>query len=143
MFVPNVRVIPLGIDRSAYSFSRSTDNLSAALDEFQQNLSSDQRAHFDDRIPTPEEVVALTYEIEKKSSDRKSHILVCRIRVVLEAVQQYSAIVDTVVQVNPIAALVWSSVKIVVQVIPNTSLTRTIFFDVLRSGSFGLRNLLR
>ena len=58
----------------------------------------------------------LTDEVIKKSSTRKSHVLAGRMSVVLEAVQQYSAIGDTVSSVNPIAALVWISVKIVVQV---------------------------
>ena len=58
----------------------------------------------------------LTDEVIKKSSTRKSHVLAGRMRVVLEAVQQYSAIGDTVSSVNPIVALVWISVKIVAQV---------------------------
>ena len=61
-------------------------------------------------------VVHLTDKINKKNSTRKSHVLASRMRVVLEAVQQYSAIGDTAFSVNPIAALVWGSVKIVVQV---------------------------
>ena len=58
----------------------------------------------------------LTDEINKKRSASKSHVLAGRMRGVLEAVQQYSTIGDTASSVNPIAALVWSSVKIVVQV---------------------------
>ena len=58
----------------------------------------------------------LTDEVIKKSSTRKSHVLAGRMRVVLETVQQYSAIGDSVSLVNPIATLVWGSVKIVVQV---------------------------
>lgn len=58
----------------------------------------------------------LTDEIKKKNSTRKSHVLVGRMRVVLETVQQYSTIGDTASSVNPIAALVWSSVRILVQV---------------------------
>jgi len=60
--------------------------------------------------------VLLTDEINKKSSTRKSHVLAGRMRVVLEAVQQYSTIGDTASSVHPIATLVWNSVKIVVQV---------------------------
>ena len=69
----------------------------------------------------------LTDEINKKNSSSKSHVLAGRMRVVLEAVQQYSAIGDTAVSVNPIAALVWSSVKLVVQVMaPSASRIVTI-----------------
>ena len=101
------------------AFIRSTTNLEAALDEFQQNLSSEQKIEFEsatNQVPSVEAAVLLTEEINKKSSTRKSHVLARRMRVVLEAVQQYSAIGDTASSVNPIAALVWSSVKIVVQV---------------------------
>ena len=58
----------------------------------------------------------LTDEIIEKSSTRKSHVLEGRMRVVLEAVQQFSSIGDSVSSVNPAVALVWRSVKIVVQV---------------------------
>lgn len=97
----------------------STADLDAALNEFCQNLSSEQRIEFEsstNQVPTAEAVVLLTNEINKKSSTRRSHVLAGRMRVVLEAVQQYSAIGDTVSSINPIAALVWSSIKIVVQV---------------------------
>ena len=100
-------------------FIRSINKLSIALDEFQRNLSSDERVQFTNQIPTPEEVVALTSEIERKSAGRKSRILAGRMRVMLESVQQYSTIVDTFVQANPTAALVWGSIKIVVKVMLN------------------------
>lgn len=97
----------------------STTNLHTALDEFHQNLSSEQKVEFEsaaNQVPSAEAVLLLTNEINKKSSTRKSHVLAGRMRVVLEAVQQYSAIGDTASSVHPIAALVWSSVKIVVEV---------------------------
>ena len=90
-----------------------------ALEEFHQNLSSEQKIEFEssaNQVPSTEAVVLLTDEVIKKSSTRKSHVLAGRMRVVLEAVQQYSAIGDTVSSANPIVALVWISVKIVVQV---------------------------
>ena len=99
-------------------FVRSITNIEAALDEFHQNLSSEQKIEFEsatNQVSFAEAAVLLTYEINKESSNRKSHILAGRMRVVLEAVQQYSTIGDTASSVNPIAALFWSSVKIVVQ----------------------------
>lgn len=105
--------------KTLIAFIRSTTNLEAALDEFHQNLSSEQKIEFRsaaNQIPPAEAAMRLIDEINKKSSTRKSHVLAGRMRVVLEAVQQYSAIGDTASSVNPIAALVWSSVKIVVQV---------------------------
>ena len=98
---------------------RSTTNLDAALDEFHQNLSSEQKIEFEtaaNQVPSAEAIVLLTDEIIKKSSTRKSNVLAGRMRVVLETVQQYSTIGDTASSVNPIAALVWSSVRILVQV---------------------------
>lgn len=96
----------------------STTNLDAALDEFHQNLSSEQKIEFQSaayQVPSAEVVVLLIDEINKKSSTHKSRVLAGRMRVVLEAVQQYSTIGDTASSVNPIAALVWCSVKIMVQ----------------------------
>lgn len=101
------------------AFQRSNTNLGAALQEFCQNLSSEQRIEFDtaaNQAPAPEAVFLLTDEINTRSSTRKSHVLAGRMRVVLQAVQQYSAIGDTACSVHPIAALVWSSIKIVVKV---------------------------
>lgn len=98
---------------------RSNTRLEAALDEFHQNLSSEQRIELKsiaNEVPTAEAVVLLTDEINKKSSTHKSHVLADRMRVVLEAVQQYSSIIDTASSAHPIAALVWSTVKIVVLV---------------------------
>lgn len=98
---------------------RSTTNLEAALHEFRQNLSSEQKIEFEsaaNHVPDPEAVLLLTDEINKKCSSRKSHVLASRMHGVLEAVQQYSTIADTASSAHPIAALCWSSIKIVVQV---------------------------
>ena len=125
------------------AFIRSTTNLEAALDEFQQNLSSEQKIEFEaaaNQVPCAEAAVLLTDEINKKSSTSKSHVLAGRMRVVLEAVQQYSAIEDTAASVNPIAALVWSSVKIVVQVMAPLA-SRIITTNTQSSGGLELREL--
>ena len=102
------------------AFLRSTTNLDVALDEYHQILSSEQKIEFEsaaNQVPTAEAVLLLTEEINAKSSTRKSRVLEGRMRPVLEAVQQYSTIVDTASSAHPIAALVWSSIKIVVLVI--------------------------
>jgi hypothetical protein len=112
------------------AFIRTTTNLDTALDEFHQNLSPEQKIEFEsaaNQVPSAEAVVLLTDEINKKSSTRKSHVLAGRMRVVLEAVQQYSTIGDTAFSVHPTATLVWNSVKIVVQVMaPSVSRLVTI-----------------
>jgi hypothetical protein len=101
-------------------FDRSGDRLKLALDEFQHNLSLDQKNEFNSiasSIPTANDVVLFTEEIDKKNLGRKSRIMANYISGVLESVQQYCAIIDTFVQSNPgIAALVWGSVKFVIMV---------------------------
>lgn len=99
------------------AFTRSATDLTAALDEFHHDLSSEQRIESEpatNQIPTAEAIVLLTDEVSEENSTRKSRVLAGRMRVVLEAVQQYSAIRDTACSANPTAALVWSGVKIVV-----------------------------
>jgi hypothetical protein len=101
-------------------FDRSGDKLKLALDEFQRNLSPDQRNEFNSiasNIPTANDVVLFTKEIELKNSGRRSRIMANRMTGVLESVQQYCAIIDTLIQSNPgKAALVWGSVKFVILV---------------------------
>jgi len=101
-------------------FDRSGDRLKLALDEFQHNLPPDQKNEFNSiasSIPTANDVVLFTEEIEQKNSGRKSRIMANRMSGVLESVQQYCAIIDTFIQSNPgIAALVWGSVKFVILV---------------------------
>lgn len=95
-------------------------DLKAALDEFRQNLSSEQKNEFEsatNQVPPPKASVLLLNEITEKSSTRKRHVLANRMRGVLESVHQYSTIVDTAASVHPIAALVWLPLKIVIQVI--------------------------
>lgn len=97
----------------------TTNDLDTALHEFCQNLSSEQKIEFEsttNQVPNAAAVLILTEEINEKSSTRKSRVFAGRMRVVLEAVQQYSAIGNTASSVHPIATLVWSSIKIVVQV---------------------------
>lgn len=93
------------------AFIRSTTNLHLALYEFHQNLPLEQQIEFESSTTqglTAEAVLLLTDEISK-SSMHDIHVFADRMRTVLEVVQQYSTIAET-------AALVWSSIKIVVQV---------------------------
>jgi len=102
------------------SLDRSGDRLTLALDEFQRNLSPDQKKDFDliaSSTPTVKDVVTFTQEIDQKNSWRKSRIMANRMSGVLQSVQQYCAIIDTFIQSNPgIAALVWGSIKFVILV---------------------------
>jgi hypothetical protein len=102
------------------SLDRSGDRLTLALDEFQRNLSPDQKKDFDliaSSTPTAKDVVTFTQEIDQKNSWRKSRIMANRMSGVLQSVQQYCAIIDTFIQSKPgIAALVWGSIKFVILV---------------------------
>ena len=102
----------------AHTMASTGSDLDAALNEFQQHLSPEQKAEFDSsvhEVPAPSAVLLLTNEISSRSSDRKSHVLAGRMRVVLEAIQQYSAIADTAASIHPVAALVWTCAKTVIQ----------------------------
>lgn len=85
----------------------------------------------------------LTDEIKKNSSSRKSHILAGRMNLILEVVQQYSAIGDTASSANPIAALVWSSVKIVIRVMAFSFVFSLLLVNTSRLGGAELRKLFR
>ena len=97
---------------------RSKDSLSVALKQFQDCLTPDQRDQFRAiGSPTVADIVSLTDEVNEKDSSRKSRVWAQRTRVILESVQQYSAVVDTFAQANPaISALVWGSIKFVILV---------------------------
>lgn len=118
-------------------FIRSTTNLHVALYEFHQNLSSEQKIEFESGTTqglTAEAVLLLTDEISK-SSTRDIHLFADHMRIVLEAVQQYSTIADT-------AALVWSSIKIVVQVMV-LSVSQAIAINEEPTGRHELPRLFR
>lgn len=93
------------------AFIRSITNLHVAIYEFHRDLSSEQKIEFESSAAqglTAEEFLLLTNEIST-SSTPDIHLFADRMRMVLEAVQEYSLIADT-------AALVWSSIKIAVEV---------------------------
>ena len=107
------------------------------MNEFQEKLSAEQKAAFNSTakdVPTTEAVTLLTSEISDKTASRKSHVLASRMRPVLEAMQQYSAIGDAASSVHPMAILVWSSVKFVVQV--RSSFVVEIFSNFNRISAF-------
>ena len=97
--------------------------MTAALNEFQHMLSTEQRtqlASFSSSPPTPEDVVQFTTQITKANQNRKSSIYAARVQGLLYSVQQYSSIIDTCVSSNQIAALVWGGVKLVILVSVST-----------------------
>lgn len=96
-----------------------TDALSDAIKSFQNSLDPDQKARLEaiQAVPDAHAVAGFTYQLDQENAKRKSRCVAARISPLLESVQQFSGIVETFVSSNPhIAALVWGSVKLVLQV---------------------------
>ncbi|KAG9563865.1 hypothetical protein KCU71_g6443, partial [Aureobasidium melanogenum] len=107
-----------------------TDALSDAIKSFQNSLDPDQKARLEaiQAVPDAHAVAEFTYQLDQENAKRKSRCVAARISPLLESVQQFSGIVETFVSSNPhIAALVWGSVKLVLQIASNF----TTYFDKL------------
>ncbi|KAF8474053.1 hypothetical protein BDZ91DRAFT_779790 [Kalaharituber pfeilii] len=85
------------------------ENLVNAVDAFNQSLSPDQR-NILSQTKTPSDILELTKTLQDaKVSEKK----IKRCEAFLQSVQQFSGIVDTMIQHNAcISALIWGSVKI-------------------------------
>lgn len=97
----------------------TTDALSDAIDPFQNCLEPEQKARLDaiKAVPDAHAVAELTYQLDQENAKRQSRCVAARISPLLESVQQFAGIVETFVSSNPqIAALVWGSIKLVLQV---------------------------
>lgn len=97
----------------------TTDALSDAIKSFQDCLDSDQKARLEaiKAVPDAHAVAQFTHQLDQENAKRKSRCVAARISPLLESVQQFAGIVETFVSSNPhIAALVWGSVKLVLQV---------------------------
>lgn len=68
-------------------------------------------------VPDAHAVAQFTHQLDQENAKRKSRCVAARISPLLESIQQFAGIVETFVSSNPrIAALVWGSVKLVLQV---------------------------
>ncbi|KAH0375897.1 hypothetical protein KCU84_g2365, partial [Aureobasidium melanogenum] len=108
----------------------STNALSDAIKSFQNCLEPDQKARLEaiKAVPDAHAVAQFTYQLDQENAKRKSRCVAARISLLLDSVQQFSGIVETFVSSNPhIAALVWGSVKLVLQIASNF----TTYFDNL------------
>ncbi|PSN59122.1 hypothetical protein BS50DRAFT_626869, partial [Corynespora cassiicola Philippines] len=101
---------------------QNNSQLSAALDEFQQILTQEQKAQlesYSSHTPTPNDIVSLTDHVHQSNSSRKSHVFASRLQGLLGSVQQYCNIVDTCAGPNQIAALVWGGIKVLILAFSN------------------------
>ena len=99
--------------------SDSTDPLVAALNDFQDALSVEQKAKLltIDTAPDAIAVLQFTADIDRSNARRRSRCVASRLQNTLQSVQQFTTIVDTFVSSNPsIAALVWGSFKVTILV---------------------------
>lgn len=123
---------------------RPTKALEDALAEFRELLSDEEKAQLQALTtttpgpPGPEAVLLFTAQVDSHNARRKSRCVASRISSFLEAVQQFTAVVDTFVSSNPTtAALVWGGVKVFVLAASNFST----FFDELTTCFMNVQRL--
>ncbi|KAJ6118426.1 hypothetical protein N7471_013893 [Penicillium samsonianum] len=90
-----------------------TQSLNAALENFQNTLTEEQKREFQKSTTTPDiaSVIEFVAEIDARNSRMRTP-MAPRLCTFLDAAQQFTGIVDTFVSSNPIiAALVWGGVK--------------------------------
>jgi len=95
-----------------------TKQLTEAVDDFQNILTEDQRTALKKikSIPDADAVLVFTAELDASQQHRRRSIAT-RLHSVLESVQQFSAVIDAFVSSNPeIAARVWGSVRLTIQI---------------------------
>ncbi|RYP28744.1 hypothetical protein DL767_007087 [Monosporascus sp. MG133] len=94
--------------------------LQRALHEFKSTLTDEQRRelHGTTAVPDADSVLIFTAQLDNKN--RKGRSVASRLHTVLLSVQNFCSVVDTFVASHPeIAALVWGSVKLTMQIIVN------------------------
>ena len=89
-----------------------------ALCDFQNALTIEQKLHLSqlNSVPTTDEVIAFTARVDRENSERNSRCVASRLCGVLDSVQQFSSVLDTFASSNPIAGLVWGSLKLTILV---------------------------
>lgn len=112
-------------DKSAVVPSdKPDDRLQVALLQFREALTPHQRGQFQAYrdAPDPAAVLKLMAEVDAEQAKRNERCIGTRLRYVLDSVQQFSSVVDTLVSARPdTAALVWGSIKFAILVAVNVS----------------------
>ncbi|KAK2034715.1 hypothetical protein LX32DRAFT_375278 [Colletotrichum zoysiae] len=109
---------------SANTSTLLSKQLEDAVNSFQGILSNDQRAKLQKLKAVPDADAALMFiaQLDRSSASRKCPNNGTRLIKVLQFVRESTAVIDTFVSSHPeIAALVWGSVKLTMQVILNFS----------------------
>ena len=117
-----------------------TQSLNAALKNFENILTEDQKREFQKSTATPDiaSVIEFVAEIDARNSSTTRRCVAPRLCTFLEATQQFTGVVETFVSSNPIiAALVWGGVKTAILTASNVAS----YFDkvtsmIMRIGKF-------
>ncbi|KAI9792024.1 MAG: hypothetical protein M1833_001273 [Piccolia ochrophora] len=92
----------------------TTDVLQVELQDFQDALSPNERQRLQSLNSTPDAgaIIAFTALLDDENAKRRSRCVAGRLFTVLQSIQQFTAVVDTLVSSHPeVAALIWGSVK--------------------------------
>lgn len=103
--------------------------LSQALKDYEAVLTEDQKRSLHNPSPlASNDVMALTFEINRQNASRRSRRWGSRLTTFLASVKGFTAVVDLIIgnTGNPIAGAVWGAVKMAIQV-------STTFFISVRS----------
>ena len=98
--------------------------LSQALKDYEAVLTEDQRQSLHDTSPLESnDVMALTFEINRRNAGRTSRTWGARLTTFLNSVKGFTAVVDVIIGNvgNPIASAVWGAVKMAMQVSATSS----------------------
>jgi hypothetical protein len=101
--------------------NRGDEILQNAINSFRQVLTPEQLAEFNNiqSLPDTDAVLVFTAELDLRRQRQRGKSIASRLAPVLQAVHSFTGVIDTCVSSNPvIAALVWGSVKMTIQVLP-------------------------
>jgi hypothetical protein len=107
----------IALARSKSPSATRTKELEDAVSDFESSLSNERRAQLqllkssDDSHESNAAQTLLTHGKKEKDSRRRCRALLM-MQGFLESVQEFSAIIDSITGVNPIAATVWGAVKL-------------------------------
>ncbi|KAI1626306.1 hypothetical protein EDD37DRAFT_648738 [Exophiala viscosa] len=107
--------------------SSPKNRLSKALDDFEAHLDKNCKVVFEKERrqsqPTLEDVLSFTERLDKENEQRRCKGVGPRLNTILEAVHQFSGVIDTVVggSQSKLAGLLWGAIKTTLLVMQNSS----------------------
>ncbi|KAI0451730.1 ankyrin repeat-containing domain protein [Xylaria acuta] len=102
--------------------ARPVQELDLAVSNFCAILTDDQRHDLSNirNIPDADSIFVFTAQLDYKNRSRRGQSVGSRVSKVLQSTRDFCAVVDTCVSSHPeIAALVWGSVKLTIQIVLN------------------------